>query len=161
MHHIRAGSNASTLVDACSVAEAAGISIAAAQPTADDCLEGILAHRDDLVAAASSNVNGSAASTSVALPDALQWPPIIAPWPPEDTNSTACPSGEIRSARSTQDCVSCLWGTDVMRASGEHATVSCIGPIHQGEIHVMPETGPCSHIGEVQSGQRPLNCAAA
>ena len=116
VHHARAVANSPALVDACSIAEAQGVPVPAAQPTADDCLEGLLSHRDDLVAAA------------VQLPEALQWPPIVVPWPPEGANNTNCASGGVQSARDPQECISCLWGTNALEPSGEHAAASSIGP---------------------------------
>jgi hypothetical protein len=121
------------LVDACSVAEAQGIAVAVDSPTATDCLDALLAHRDGLVAAAkaAAGVNGSAVVELVQLPAALQWPPLVSPWPPENAATTACPSGDILAARH-QECISCLWGRVTPGANGECPPSVCMPETYTG-----------------------------
>jgi hypothetical protein len=113
----------SSLVDACSVASAEGINIPAEQPAADDCVNALISYRDALKMQAAKTVNGKASRAAVQLPRALQWPPVIDARSSQDASSNLCPTGEIRSLRNSQECISCLWGTIVPTAAGMHALI--------------------------------------
>lgn len=111
--------SASRLLDACSVARSQGIDVPSGSPSGDDCVDAIQSHRDGMSSGVGSGVNGTVAATAVQLPDALRWPPIVQPWPPQGTTDVTCGIGYIRSEQNPQECVSCLWGTEASDETGE------------------------------------------
>lgn len=100
------------LFDACSMSNDLGVYIGD-QSSSESCLLALQAHVQSLQAAAPAN-----ASQTALLPLELQVPPLLSPWPPNNTITWSCSNSSAVSARGGKQCISCDGGTLSSTADG-------------------------------------------
>lgn len=93
------------LFDPCSMLSQLGVYIVN-QSSPEACISSLQAHVQSLMATASAN-----ATQASVLPSELQAPPLLSPWPPNDTSALSCSAGSVASVREGRQCISCEGGT--------------------------------------------------
>eukprot|EP00892_Ulva_mutabilis_P007703 jgi/Ulvmu1/5304/UM022_0098.1 len=111
----------------------------------EPCIAALQAHVQSLVAAAPPN-----ATQTDMLPAELRAPPLLSPWPPSSTVSTACPLGSAASARAGHGCISCEGGAVTTSTTGA-SECEC------GPASVRLPVGPRACSDVVHTGGRPVS----